>query len=421
MSLTHVILKDDFERILRNVAKTIKNTLENVHDSAFMLRDKSFIVTRLQAATSINLQTRPERLVYNVIIDHCIKSEKFGPGAFGFTLKFIIDRILSGEEKPFPEISNVLQCSFRPTWENLKGILSNTIPDKMSREIMFEALELAGLEGRIFVERGMGTMSSIEKINGYNFNVSIPIKFAGLKKQVKVAVIDGIIESVSEIHHVLHHFSDTHETLLLVVRGLSDDVLNTLRVNVMRKTLDVYPVIVKYDFDGLNILGDIATVCLSDVVSSAKGQLISAIDYEKLQTIKSMACNENTLTIQNENVLHRTELLISQLLEKSKETELEQFKKIYDDRIRSLTPSSIRIRIVDDRSFSDFAEKIDISLRVVRSSMQHGIFSSSRMKNNDGSLDCFQYNIPIETAVSSITYAKQCFDVLKSIHAMIIA
>lgn len=415
-----IVLSDEYKLRLRNIAVAIQRVLSNVSCSALMLREKTYVATRFQSASSINFQHPVDRLLFNVIIDHCMKAEIAGPGAFGHTLDIILDRILSSEDDD-TDLALLADGSFRPTWQQLQSLLKRDISDATLEAMLFEALDLAGLEGRIFVDQATGSIPSVERVNGYNFHVNIPVPFSGTCHDVRVVIIDGFIESVSEIHHLLQHFSECKETLLLVARAMSDDVIHTLKVNMARKTLDVIPAIVKYDFEGINVLNDIALVCSTDVISSTKGQLITGIDKNNIPKIKSLTCKDDVLTLVNENVVYRTEQQVHSLLEKSKEVELEQLRKIYDDRVRSLTPSSVRIRVVGDRSFTSFAEKIDVSLRVVRSSLRHGFFSKQRVRKSTRSLAMLPDPLPLETAFAVMAYSRRCIEMLKQTQAVIIA
>lgn len=414
-----IVLSDEYTLRLRNIAAAIQRVLSSVSCSALMLREKTYVATRFQSASSINFQHPVDRLLFNVIIDHCMKAEIAGPGAFGHTLDIILDRILSSEDDD-TDLALLADGSFRPTWQQLQSLLKRDISDTVLEAMLFEALDLAGLEGRIFVDHATGSIPSVERVNGYNFHVNIPVPFSGTRHDVRVVIIDGFIESVSEIHHLLQHFSECKETLLLVARAMSDDVIHTLKVNMARKTLDVIPAIVKYDFEGINVLNDIALVCSTDVISSTKGQLITGIDKNNIPKIKSLTCKDDVLTLVNENVVYRTEQQVRSLLEKSKEVELEQLRKIYDDRVRSLTPSSVRIRVVGDRSFASFAEKIDVSLRVVRSSLRHGFFSKQRVRTSTRSLAMLPDPLPLETAFAIMTYSRRCIEMLKQTQAVII-
>lgn len=418
MTLSNVTLNDELIVRLTKVARTIQKMLDEVEGSAFFLKEKAYLTTRIQAASSVNMQNNVDRLLFNVIIDHCVKAEKYGPGAFKHTLQLILQQLLFPESR-IPDIKNISKYSYRPTWTELNDVLSHQISDAFLEKIVFESLELAGLEGRIFVDHSYNDITSVEKVNGYNFNVKLPIQVSETHNYAKVVVIDGMIETVSEVHHLLQKFSETKETLILVVRNLSDDVIHTLKVNKSKKTLNVIPVIVKYDFDGLNVLNDIALVCETDVISSMKGQLISAIPYDTLKNVSCVSFKDEIMTIVNNNVIARTELQIRQLIEKSKNAEHEQFRRIYDDRIRSLTPSSVRIRFTD-QSFTNLVENVDVSLRIVRSSLRHGLFSRSRMRKGSKEFPCFPHPLPLETVAASILYAEKCVKTLSQIHSVII-
>jgi hypothetical protein len=383
-----------------------------------MSKEKTYLATLQQAVASINFQDATDQLLYNVIIDHCVKAEKAGPGAFLQVIQLVL-KGLQGRNEEKVAISDLQKASFRPTWSELQDYISSVLDDELLSSVITEAIDLAGLEGRIFIDRTWGDVMSVEKVNGYNFSVKLPTKFAGTRRNVKVIVVDGIVETVAEVNLILQRLSETKETLLFVGRGFADDVVQTLKVNQQRKTLDVIPVIVKYDFEGLNVLNDIALVCGTDVVSSMKGQLISSINVDEAVTISTVSFLDETMTLINNKSLARTQLQVRSLLEKSKEVELEQFKKVYDDRVRSLTPSSVRIRIAGDRSLSEYTEKIDTVLRVVRSSLRHGFFSQRLMRTNVETLKDFRDPIPFETVVSAYILSERCVSMLKTIQTAI--
>ena len=106
--------------------------------------------------------------------------------------------------------------------------------------------------------------------------------------EVKCVCIDGIIESVSEIHHILEKLNSLQQPAVLFARGFSMEVISTLSVNARRGTLNVAPVVVGYTIEHANTLKDIAIACGGDVVSSLKGELISAIDLDEVPTVEKV-------------------------------------------------------------------------------------------------------------------------------------
>lgn len=63
-------------------------------------------------------------------------------------------------------------------------------------------------------------------------------------KNSKILIIDGMIENVHEIHHVLEKFSFSKENLIIVASNYGHEVLNTLLVNYQNNNLNIFPVII---------------------------------------------------------------------------------------------------------------------------------------------------------------------------------
>jgi chaperonin GroEL (HSP60 family) len=257
-------------------------------------------------------------------------------------------------------------------------------------------------------------LTSIEVLNGFNFKCKNLIFANGSFSKAKLLVVDGLIESVAEINSLLQAFSETKETLLFVARGFDPDVINTLKVNFLRKTLNVIPFTVAYDFEGLNVLNDIAIVGCTDVVSSMKGQLISQIKYEEIICVDSVVIKGDSFTIVNDKAISRVKSHVSFLFEKRGTVALDQFEKIYDDRIKSLTPSSVRIRIANDHDTQAIIEKFDVALRLLRSSMLRGCIRTSFMKKKYGLFETFPDVYVLEAVLAAVAFATSCEKTIKN-------
>jgi hypothetical protein len=415
-----VLVGDGYEHKVREVAKAIRTLFANVDNSALMLKERAYMTTRQQTLSSVNMQDPSLQLLYKVILDHCLKAEKAGPGSFLHVLDMVSAELLSPLPTKRPSFSELATGSYRPSWSETREYVSHVLHDAFLSELILQALELSGTEGRIFVERAASDVTSVEKLNGFTFQGTFPTQFVGTRQNVRCVIIDGFIETAAEVTRLFQHISDTKETLLLVCRGMADDVAHTIKVNGARKTLDVIPMTVRYDFEGLNVLNDIAIVCGADVVSSMKGQLISAIDGSELSLVQTVMSRDGTLTIVNDKAVSRARLQASQLMEKRSEVTLEQFQQIYDDRVKSLTSSSVRIRIAGDRNLSDYTEKLDVVLRVVRSTLRHGFFSGARVRTKHETLKRFADPVPFDTVVATMTYVESCLKALQNVSCIIV-
>lgn len=414
-----VLVGEDYEHKVREVAKAVRRLFAEVDNLALMLKERAYMVTRQQTLSSVNMQDPTLQLIYTIILDHCLKAEKAGPGSFLHVLDAVTTQLLSTSLQERPAFSELSVASYRPSWKETCDYISNVLSDSFLSSLLLQALELSGTEGRIFVERATGDVTSVEKLNGFTFKGSFPTQFVGTRQNVRCVIIDGFIETAGEVNRLFQHFSETKESLLLVCRGMADDVTHTVKVNNARKTLDVIPMTVRYDFEGLNVLNDIAIVCGGDVVSSMKGQLISAIDGKDLPVVQSVMSRDGTLTIVNDKTVARARLQAHQLMEKRNEVSLEQFQEIYDGRVKSLTATSVRIRIASDRNLTDYTEKLDVVLRVVRSTLRHGFFSRARMRTKHESLKGFADPVPFDTVVATMTYVENCLKALQNVSCII--
>ena len=75
-------------------------------------------------------------------------------------------------------------------------------------------------------------------------------------KDFKIIVIDGQIINVADIHHLLSVAYENKTRILLIARGYSKEVLNTLAVNYSQKKLSIIPFLISTSFpSSCNALG----------------------------------------------------------------------------------------------------------------------------------------------------------------------
>ena len=147
-----------------------------------------------------------------------------------------------------------------------------------------------------------------------------------------------MIESVSDIHHILEYFSSNKRQCFLICRGFSKDVISTLSVNHLRGNLNVFPLELIVDIESINSLKDICVVSGSELISNLKGDTFSQIDIDDLARVDRVEVNLNEMTISNssrsKNVVSHIEKLRVSLDEESVEDKVSLLEK----RISSLIP-----------------------------------------------------------------------------------
>lgn len=245
--------------------------------------------------------------------------------------------------------------------------------------LVYEAVMLAGNECKVFVRPASSTESTVERADGHVFRCSPdPTFYDGGRwehQDVRLLIVDGLIENVSEIDVVLNRCHFDSCAMVIVARGFSPDVINTLRVNRARGTLNVMPVTAEFDVETVNVLIDIATVVGCDVVSSLKGELISTVRFDDLVSAKRVLCMGRSMTVVGDS--SSTEAIgrhLKHLVEKKRSVTLLGVRSLLDERVRSLASSTVTIW-VSAPSGLELTRKIrdvDVALRTVKSSIAGG-------------------------------------------------
>lgn len=336
--------------------------------------------TRLQLVFNLKFKDVVEQSIFELILSHALEAERMGPGGFDSCIQSLLVMLSpssNGNLGNFSEktIKGILWAGASLGNTSDLGRVIETNSNLMSIEdviMIRRAIELAGYGGRIIVEKSGTSRKSVELIRGYTFDVSPGIPTTAKLERPRVFCIDGYVETVSEIHHLLHAANELKEPAVLFLRGMADEVAQTLKVNFDRGSLMIVPIIVKFDLEGINTLNDIAVVTAADCISSNKGDLISNIDFRAAPRIDEAIINVNR-TVLKFDVTHKSVAShVFFLRNKRSEEKIDDVCRLLDKRIRSLSPNHVVIRLPDDKDFIAISQAIDYVLRSVKSLVDHG-------------------------------------------------
>jgi len=346
------------------IKKSLKNIIKSIEDVT-----TSDDVLFFQNLENLKFSSRLEQVVYEILISYLFKAETLSPGSFKPFLAALND--LSKNNKSRVNISTASKFS----QDSLKLLLS-TFSKSHIQDLVFEALQLSGFHGKVvlFEESTSGEKDALEYSSGSFFQdvfSGFNLPFVKVLNP-RVICIDGFIESISEIHRVLEDASESKEQIILFVRGLSEDVLHTLKVNYDRGTLAVIPIIVKYEIHGINLLNDVAVVSGSDLISSLKGQLINSIDIFSFSRVDSVDITSTGVMIENKKTKNQVDLQIRRLQEKILESDISSVKEILTRRIQSLGINRTLIKLTDKDKKRKVLD-VDRCLRAVKAAANHGI------------------------------------------------
>lgn len=260
-------------------------------------------------------------------------------------------------------------------------LLQKFVPDTLQRSLVNEIICQGGLDGKFTIEVGKNGVKHpvIESTLGYNFLLNSPIEENEWERyDVKIFIVDGMIEQVHEIHHMLEMVSKKFP-LIIVAREFGEEVLHTLKTNKLRGTLDILPICVPVEVDTMNTLKDIAVICSSDIISSAKGQLTSGAKIEDLSTLAKVNFKQGLLTItddRNSSFVNSHRIFLQSL----RDAATPEIGKLYERRMKTLSPNHTLIKLpstYDELSVETFAQNISSGLRLIKSIHEAGVYDKN--------------------------------------------
>ena len=295
----------------------------------------------------------------------------------------------------------------RPTdFAHLKKIVSTCLRDKLCENIVLDAYDLVGADGQIFIHKDVSHDTVLELISGYKFSCKIDPRFIAATKiekwdrtAPKMFIIDGIIESVSEINRILEDASNKKYPGVLMARGFSEEVIATLSVNYLRGSLDMLPLAPTVGIENINTLTDIAVVVGGDIVSSNKGDLVSSIDPEETRHVDRVTSDLRGILIQNEPTKKWISAHINHLLKKRDDEEMSDKVNLINLRLASLTSRYCHIRVgkhLEDK-LPFLIGRIESGIKIGREISKFGIIDVSSALRDMPRAKCMTMEIVRDT------------------------
>lgn len=253
------------------------------------------------------------------------------------------------------------------------------------------------LINNISIERNISILENndenditLEVLEDFIFNINYDFDFfkknRGIKiKDYRFLIIDGYIESVGEIHHLLENANTTKEPHVIFCHGISNDVKYNIIRNNAEGRIQVLPVSIDYNENTINFLNDLAVLHNSDVVSSKLGQTISQESRKQLSLGKSITFNNNQLVIKSVVSEDKIRLHRNFLKKRIDEAKLKSDINIevLEKRLKSFSSKLIKIYIptnlLRDKKFT---RELDYSLRVISSFSDNLSFKKNKFKEN---------------------------------------
>ena len=174
--------------------------------------------------------------------------------------------------------------------------------------LIAEAMEKVGKSGVITIEEAKGTETTIELVEGMQFDrgyispyfCTNAEKMTAEMNNAQVLIVDKKISSAHELLPILQSIATSGRELLIVAEDIESDALSTLVVNKLRGTIKVVAVKAPGFGDRRKaMLQDIATLTGATVVAEETGMSLKEIPLTVLGTAEKITISKENTTIVN--------------------------------------------------------------------------------------------------------------------------
>ena len=339
--------KDDFSSLVKSLSSS----------SVFITDSRSLIPVGWSEFLRAFMDEFKEKdnAIKNVVLASLYEINRTSP----HSIELYIRSMLSG----CPRFENI-----RPTRVSSKvvigDILENTTDQFLQPRINFliEGLRKAGSSGQVKINVSSAFLNDHVLVNnGYVPNCRLHDFFSDTYTDVdlskcKVLIVDGKINDVGEIHHVLQRSFDTKEQFVTITTGLSEDVANTLQVNWQQGKTNVLPFVVDDDIGNINEIKDIATVCGIIPCSIKSGARLSNTNLDELPVMKAQySSSKNRLVIYpGAGAALRINRLRSQIKKKISLSKENDVIELLNSRLSRLSSRSLEVNMSEESRYSGF-------------------------------------------------------------------
>ena len=401
MTSTNIFFdKKTTENSLLNAIFKLNNNLEKIefainHNRTYLQKNSYQLLANL-----LTPETNWERMLFNEIAQMCFQLELKCHGssiyflrAFGLFAKeytkqedlryqiLVEDNQVENEKY----LNNLLRSCFPAKQEDIDCLIQKISDDPVISTVVKEATTLSGIEGNIVVEEGNNENIVVELQFGYNFAVNpfkgfVPALGTWNRNNVKVLLVDGLIEKVSELDKLLNKSFETKNTLMIVAQGFSEEVVATVWNNNNRGIFDVMLVRLPQSLESLNVLNDISAVSGGDVLSTLKGEMLVYVNYDELPVVERASITNNVLTLHNSSTRGRVLSHLNYLNERRREQQenasITDLADLTTKRIQNLLAHVVNVTLPKKNSAKQKAA-IDNAIRVCRTTYTYGFIDPS--------------------------------------------
>lgn len=273
------------------------------------------------------------------------------------------------------------------TKENIAQVASVSAGDEEIGRLIAEAMEKVGRDGVITVEESKSMGTTLEVVEGMQFDrgylsaymVTDPEKMEAVLDNPYILITDKKISNIQELLPILEQIVQQGRKLLIIAEDVEGEALPTLVVNKLRGTFECVAVKAPGFGDRRKaMLADIAVLTGGKVISEELGYELKEATLNLLGTANTVKVNkENTVIIDGAGDPAEIKARIAQIKAQIEETTSEFDKEKLQERLAKLSGgvAVIQVGAATETELKERKLRIEDALNATRAGVEEGIVS----------------------------------------------
>jgi len=257
--------------------------------------------------------------------------------------------------------------------------------DKEIGKIIAEAMEKVGKEGVITVEEAKGMETTLETVEGLQFDkgyispyfVTDAEKMKAELEDPYILVFDKKVTNLKDIVPLLEGVARAGKPLLIISEDVEGEALATLVVNKLRGILKIAAVKAPGFVDRRKaMLEDIAVVTGGQFISEELGHKLEGVTIDKLGKAKRVIIDkENTTIVDGAGKKKDIDARIKQIKAQIEETTSSYDKEKLQERLAKLAGgvAVIKVGAATEVEMKEKKDRVDDALHATRAAVEEGI------------------------------------------------
>ena len=295
--------------------------------------------------------------------------------------------VRSGIDKAAKAVSKMLLETSKQitTSSDIASVASISAGDVEIGNIIAEAMDKVGKDGVITVEEGKGFDTTLDVVQGMQFDkgyvspymVTDSEKMVAELENAYIMVTDQKVSNIQDILPMLQAVVESHRPLLIIADDIDNDVSSTLIVNKLRGTFNIVAVKApEFGDNQKNILQDIAIMTGANFYSKDLSMNLKDISINDLGSAKKVrVTKENTTIVDGAGEASMIADRVNELKSQVEETKSDYDKKNLQKRIAKLSAgvAVIRVGALTETEMKDKKLRLEDAINATAAAVQEGV------------------------------------------------